>query len=53
VTQGIVSGRRPFIGLLVRGPGGAEMEFEFLLDTGFARFITVIPGTAAVLVGGA
>jgi clan AA aspartic protease len=49
VIQGIVSGRRALVGLRVRGPSGAEIELEFVLDTGFAGFVTIAPRTVAAL----
>jgi clan AA aspartic protease len=45
----IVAGRHALVPLRVRGPSGQEAEIEFVLDTGFAGFLTLPPVTVATL----
>src|SRR5687767_4298415 len=46
MITGTVSGRHVLVPLVVRAPNGQEGAIEFVLDTGFAGFLTI--PTAAV-----
>jgi predicted aspartyl protease len=48
MITGIVTGHHAFVRLFVRGPGGQEEEVEFVLDTGFAGFLTLPYDVVAV-----
>ena len=41
MITGIVLGHHALVPLTVRGPQGQEGEIEFVLDTGFAGFLTL------------
>jgi clan AA aspartic protease len=49
MITGVVSNRRAFVSLNVRGQTGAEGEVEFVLDTGFTGVLTLPTAACAAL----
>jgi clan AA aspartic protease len=49
MITGAISGRRAYLDLLVRGPGGHQAQVEFVLDTGFTAAITLPPDACSAL----
>lgn len=49
MITGSVTGRRALVELELGDRGGQPVKFEFLLDTGFAGFLTLSPGDITAL----
>ena len=49
MIQGKVVNMQPIVGVIFRLPGRPDLELEFVMDTGFAGFLTLPPAAIAAL----